>query len=113
MWSFLCYAVALGLGGVLALALADSAFPQRRRGLRLLAAAFLAASTVTLVTGAVLTIASGQYQVADAILITFIAIIGTFANVSILGLFGFWADLRRALSNRQGPTRPPNIESIP
>ncbi|WP_274518074.1 hypothetical protein [Gordonia sp. KTR9] len=33
-------------------------------------------------------------------------------NVLILGLFGFWADLRRALSNRRRPTGPPDIERI-
>lgn len=113
MWSFLYYAVALELGGVLALARVDSVFPQRRQGLRLLAAAFLTASTVSLVTGAVLTIASDQYQVTDAILIILMAIICTVVNVSILGLFGFWAELGRALRNRRRPTGPPDIERIP
>ena len=82
MWYFLYYAAALQLGGVLALALADKAVPQRRRGLRLLAAAALVASTVTLVTGSALTITSGQHQATDAILITLMAIIGTIVNVS-------------------------------
>ena len=113
MWYFLYYAAALQLGGVLALALADKAVPQRRRGLRLLAAAALVASTVTLVTGSALTIASGQHQVTDAILIALMAILGTIVNVSILGLLGFWAELRRALHSRRRSAGPPDIESIP
>ncbi|MBM7280533.1 hypothetical protein P9A14_12620 [Gordonia hongkongensis] len=113
MWSFLYFAVALQLAGVLALAVANSAYPHRRRGVRLLAAAPPVASTVTLVTGAVLTIASGQYQAGDVTLITLMAIFCTVVNVLILGLFGFWAELRRALDNRRRSSGPPDIESIP
>ncbi|WP_044508731.1 hypothetical protein [Gordonia sp. KTR9] len=113
MWSYLYVAVVLHLGGLLVLSRIGSAHPHHSRGLRVLAATALAASSVTLVTGAVLTIASGQYQAVDATSITLMAIVSTIVNVLILGLFGFWADLRRALDDRRRSSGPPDIESIP
>ena len=74
----------------------------------------LGAAIITTLTGAALTIASAhQYPAATVALIMVFAILVTILNVCLLGLFGFWAELRRALDNRRRPTSPPDIEFFP
>ncbi|MCZ4538051.1 hypothetical protein O4159_21840 [Gordonia terrae] len=109
-WSWMNYVGVLQAAGLVVLAF-EPKFPNRRRALRALAAASLTASVIIALTGSALTIASDQPGNRAAVS-AFYAVIVTVLNVLILGLFGFWAELRRTLNSRRRSSGPPDIESI-